>query len=247
MEIENWKKQQFQYWNSEAEIYDSLYLTKWATAENKLHQDAIAKVLTDSKVVRVLDLGCGTGLAFEFIVSVGRVVEYVGIDISPSMVTEAKRKHPGVEFQECDFENYMPENRRAFDLILATFGSLAYTEDLEESIRRTSKLLRSGGVVVATLFNSTSLKQRLARTRSVVDMSPTRHSKKKMGAPHHLTSIEDINSLLLKYGFRILDMEPFSVFGGVCEIPLLWRLDRLIVKMFPSLSYMYMITFKLDN
>lgn len=52
----------------------------------------------------LLDLGCGPGLLLDYLTAVGRadVVEYRGIDISPSMIVSARSRWPGGAFEARD-------------------------------------------------------------------------------------------------------------------------------------------------
>src|SRR6202022_3303381 len=73
---------------------------------------------------RVLDLGCGTGrLLAALEPSVG-----VGVDFSPAMIEEARRRYPHLEFHLGDIEDASTFNEipGPFDVILLsdTVGSL---------------------------------------------------------------------------------------------------------------------------
>jgi SAM-dependent methyltransferase len=65
---------------------------------------------------RILDLGCGTGRLLASL----RPARGVGVDLSPKMVGEARRRHPDLEFHVGDIED--PEVLDAlpgpFDVIL---------------------------------------------------------------------------------------------------------------------------------
>jgi SAM-dependent methyltransferase len=54
----------------------------------------------------LLDLGCGDGNMAPPLLALG--LGYRGIDASPAMVEEARRRNPGVEFSLADFERYEP-------------------------------------------------------------------------------------------------------------------------------------------
>ena len=80
---------------------------------------------------RVLDLGCGTGLAAEWFDDV--IAECVGIDLSPNMIAEAARKglyHRLYEGDLVEFLNRTDAHPSPYDLVLAAdvfihFGDLA--------------------------------------------------------------------------------------------------------------------------
>jgi SAM-dependent methyltransferase len=72
----------------------------------------------------ILDLGCGTGANLERLLHLGLPFgRYVGVDISPDMLAQARRKFAGVEnaaFQRLDLlRDPLPEG--PFDLIISTW------------------------------------------------------------------------------------------------------------------------------
>lgn len=73
---------------------------------------------------RVLDLGCGTGANLQRLLDLGLPFgEYVGVDISPDMLAQARQKFAGVEnatFRQLDVL-HDPLPRGSFDLIISTW------------------------------------------------------------------------------------------------------------------------------
>jgi SAM-dependent methyltransferase len=80
---------------------------------------------------RVLDLGCGTGHLLEAL----NPVRGVGVDFSPAMIDEARRRHPYLEFHVGDVEDpaVLETLEGPFDVILLadTVGSL---EDCQRTL-----------------------------------------------------------------------------------------------------------------
>lgn len=65
----------------------------------------------------VLDLGCGFGDFFRYVAQKGLKVNYVGYDINPLLIEEARRRYPGVKFEVKDVTSEpFPE----FDYIVST-------------------------------------------------------------------------------------------------------------------------------
>lgn len=50
----------------------------------------------------ILDLGCGAGLFLEWLRGEYIINDYLGVDISPKMIAEAKKRHPDYNFVERD-------------------------------------------------------------------------------------------------------------------------------------------------
>ena len=89
-----------------------------------------------SRVSRVLDVGCGPGTnAREF-----RHAEYLGVDINPRYVAEARRRY-GREFVVGDVTAWRPPTGARFDFILV--NSLLHHLD-DANVRRTLATLRDG-------------------------------------------------------------------------------------------------------
>ncbi len=55
---------------------------------------------------RIIDLGCGTGIVAERLEQLKSQTEYIGIDLSPSMLNIAKNKIPTSTFIEADIRDY---------------------------------------------------------------------------------------------------------------------------------------------
>jgi len=65
---------------------------------------------------RVLDLGCGLGCLYGYLIDSGWRGEYTGIDLLGPMVRRARRRFPGVEFERRDILRDPP--RRKWDHVL---------------------------------------------------------------------------------------------------------------------------------
>jgi SAM-dependent methyltransferase len=99
----------------------------------------------------VLDVGCGTGYWLLPMVRAG--LRVTGIDMSPSMLTECRRKlaATGLEAQTGLADMMELESEGAFDAALCMSGTLCYlldTERIVAALRRLQRALRPGGLLV---------------------------------------------------------------------------------------------------
>jgi len=93
------------------------------------------KVLLDNLApndMSVLDLGCGFGDFYSFLLSLGNAPsKYLGVDISSKMIDLASKSfehEPKVQFMKCDFFKY---DFAIFDLVVLS-GALNYTQEIDK-------------------------------------------------------------------------------------------------------------------
>ncbi len=148
-----------------AGFYDSIAFV-W---RDKLYPDAyraldvaMTEALADGG--RVLDLGCGTGGNLERLLALGLPFSgYVGVDLSPQMLAQARAKLGGearAEFRELDLVNE-PLPPGDFDLVISTW----VFEHLEDSVPVVTKAWQSlapkGRMLLLFELQGTDLSSRL--------------------------------------------------------------------------------------
>ena len=94
-------------WN--ASFYDDKSAFVWK------HGRGVVELLSAQSGERILDLGCGTGHLTNQIAQAG--AEVVGIDISQSMIEEARRLYPRIPFEIADGANFHFD--RSFDAVFS--------------------------------------------------------------------------------------------------------------------------------
>jgi trans-aconitate 2-methyltransferase len=88
---------------------------RFAAERERPARDLIARLVGPAPR-RILDLGCGSGLATQALAEVFPGAEIVGVDISANMLAAAARKLPGVRFVQGDAASY---DTSGFDLVFA--------------------------------------------------------------------------------------------------------------------------------
>jgi predicted TPR repeat methyltransferase len=92
---------------------------------------------------RCLDLGCGTGLSGVALKPFAR--RMTGLDLSPRMLAEARRRNLYDTLEEADLLDWLPRQAGRFDLVLAA-DVLNYLGDLGPALRAIHAALVPGGV-----------------------------------------------------------------------------------------------------
>ena len=156
-----------------ADAYDALYLTKDYAAECNLVEQ-LFRTYGDAPIKGVLDLGCGTGN--HAIILSQRDYEVVGVDSSPHMLVQARRKvahlstNGQLNFQQGDIRKI--ELGRQFDAVLIMFAVLGYQLDNVDvllTLRTARQHLRSGGLLIFDVwYGPAVLRQRPSERVKVV-------------------------------------------------------------------------------
>jgi len=91
----------------------------------------------------VLDLGCGTGLLAVAAADDG-IGPWVGVDLSPGMLAEAKRRELYAELHEADIDQFLATDPRRFPVIVAG-DAMPYFGDLTLLLRGVAERLLPAG------------------------------------------------------------------------------------------------------
>jgi predicted TPR repeat methyltransferase len=104
--------------------------------------------LEPSRRLDVLDAGCGTGLCGAIVAPFAR--RLIGVDLSEGMLAHASKKNLYHALVKAELQEYLLENREAFDLIVAA-DTLVYFGELKGAVAAFEGALRPGGLLVFTL------------------------------------------------------------------------------------------------
>jgi trans-aconitate 2-methyltransferase len=110
-------------------------------------RDLLARVSLDAPGV-VYDLGCGPGNSTELLVARWPQARIVGIDNSPSMLTSARERLPGVDFEAADVQSWQPAQPP--DLIYSN-ATLQWVGGHEQLVPRLFAALAPGGVLAVQM------------------------------------------------------------------------------------------------
>jgi trans-aconitate methyltransferase len=123
-------------WN--ASLYDAKHAFVWEKAKG------VVDLLAAKPGEQILDLGCGTGTLTAEIAASGAQV--IGIDRSPEMIDEARKKFPALRFEVCDARSLRFSVE--FDAVFSN-AALHWIPEAALVVAGVSRALKSGGRFVA--------------------------------------------------------------------------------------------------
>ena len=111
------------------------------------------KNLCGQRKLRVLDLGCGTGLCGARIKDACELL--VGVDLSPAMLARAGTRHLYDSLEEMDVAEYLPAvPDSAFDAVIAA-DVFIYIGELAGIFTQVARVLQAGGVFAFSIERAT--------------------------------------------------------------------------------------------
>ncbi len=165
-----------------------------------------------TKGVRLLDVATGPGYAAAAAAARGAVV--TGVDFSPLMIDEARRRFPGVEFLEGDAESLTFEPN-GFDAVVMNFGLLHLARP-EQAISEAFRVLTSRGRYAFTVW----AKPDEAVGFGVVLRAMETHGRTDVGLPDgppffRFSDADECHRTLGQAGFVNIEVQ---------RLPLIWKL-----------------------
>jgi SAM-dependent methyltransferase len=114
----------------------------------------------DDAPKRVLDIGVGVGHTTPALIAISDI--YVGIDVSPEMITAARQRYPSFLFDICDARDVSRFQDGSFDLVFFSYNGINYVEhsDRLKILREIHRVLAQRGAFVFSSHNRRSLIRR---------------------------------------------------------------------------------------
>ncbi|GGN21817.1 hypothetical protein GCM10011578_053230 [Streptomyces fuscichromogenes] len=111
-----------------------------------IEQPLVRRILDGLPVGTALDAACGTGRHTTYLQELGHHV--IGVDASPDMLAQARKRLPDVEFHEADLHR-LPLADNAVDTVVCTLA-LAHVPELAPVLAEFARVLRPGGNLVVS-------------------------------------------------------------------------------------------------
>jgi ubiquinone/menaquinone biosynthesis C-methylase UbiE len=181
-----------------------------------------------------LDAGCGTGRFSRWLA--GKGCQVSGVDASPSMLAAARDAACAVgfednpTFQHVETVERLPFDNETFDGILCS-SVIEYVEVPRRCLTELSRLLKSGGLLLLTVPNRSSLMRRSLKGVFNVSRAFGRPWPRYLEISKHEYSRKEIRGFLEQQGFEIFHI---SAFGG--PLPFWLQGNGLVGSLWMSLS-----------
>jgi len=180
-----------------------------------LTTQAVGPLLDAARVgpgVRTLDVATGPG--YVAAAAAARGARVVGLDFSATMLAEARRLHPGVDFRAGDAED-LPFPDGSFDAVVMSFG-LLHLGCPDQALASAGRVLRAGGRLAFTVWATPDA----AVAFGIVLGAVQRHGRLDVPLPpgppfFRFSDSDECRRTLLAVGFRAPD---------VVMVPQMWRL-----------------------
>lgn len=164
---------------------------------------------------RVLDVACGTGVLTRSAASqVGQGEQTVGLDLTPAMLTVARRIAPAIDWQEGTADS-LPFPAQSFDAVVSQFGLMFFPER-EKSLREMLRVLVSGGHLAVAVWDSLNQIPAFADEVALVERMAGSDAAEALKAPFRLGEKRVLLQLAQEAGFASVDV---TTHKGVAQFP----------------------------
>jgi trans-aconitate methyltransferase len=135
----------------DASLYDAKHAFVWEKARD------LVDLLATAAGERILDLGCGTGALTAELARSG--AELTGVDRSPEMIAEARKKYPQLRFEVSDARAlpFLAE----FDAVFSN-AALHWIPEAESVIQGIARALKPGGRFLAEFGGKGNVRKAVA-------------------------------------------------------------------------------------
>lgn len=175
-------------WN--ANLYDTNYsfVSKYG--------NSLAELLAPKQGEKILDLGCGTGDLANTIYEVG--ADIVGVDKSETMVEQAIRKYPHIQFMVQDATDL--DFHSQFDAVFSN-AALHWVQPADKALYGINQSLKQGGRFVAEFGGKGNVQMIISEIIQQIKETGLEFSKENF--LWFFPSIAEYSTLMEEAGFKV--------------------------------------------
>ncbi len=195
--------------DTEATNYDSETNTFHHQISEYIILYNILSVVNNNHNISILDSGGGTGKIALELNKLGYKVEL--IDISPKSIEIAQQKFKtnnlkiDTSIQNSEHTNYKDNT---FDLVILNGAVISYTQDPEQLLRETNRILKPSGKIIFDFFNTIGWSIEIKDPQLISKIITSNNYLVQMpdwNYPARLMSIKYIEEILVNNGYKILN------------------------------------------
>ena len=137
--------------------YGDPYKEQYRQIRNEALAGLISENLGDDKSLRILEVGCGTGMTLTYLATLPTRHELHGMDFSQTMLSQAHRKLAGVDnpFRLAQGDSFeLPYVENVFDVIYSTRFIHQFSHDDKKRIsREMRRVLKQRGLIINEFYS----------------------------------------------------------------------------------------------
>lgn len=141
------------FYDRDADTYDATrFYDEHGMRESKRLRDLLARRMHTEATTRVLEVGCGTGRATQWLAPMAH--ELTLVDVAPAMLAAASRRaldaNPRLKLTICRGSTFeLPIRPASFDFVVS-INMLGHLSDLDTAISQLASVLRVGGTMIVS-------------------------------------------------------------------------------------------------
>jgi ubiquinone/menaquinone biosynthesis C-methylase UbiE len=165
------------------EVYDDFYATIYdqLVFSNLKDDYEITQIINKTKPSKssvILDVGSGTGHHVAKLAQ--KNLNVTGIDISQSMINEAKTNYPNYDFKVGNVLNTSEFNNNTFTHILCLYFTIYYLDDKQQFFNNCMEWLMPGGYIALHLVDRKKFDPILPPGNPLYVVSPQKYAKERI-------------------------------------------------------------------
>lgn len=172
-----------QYTNAPSEAYRPFANVQWRNALQLLVEiPLLTRALRLPRGARMLEIGCGRGVALPRFAELCRPARLVGLDIDGTLIAEARARTRAlsVDAELCEADvRAMPFADGSFDMVV-DFGTCYHISNPQQALREIARCLTEGGLFVHETPVSQTIAHPISRSSRVLPWAavPQLHRRK---------------------------------------------------------------------
>jgi SAM-dependent methyltransferase len=234
-----WIRRNLLYWEALASTYNHLYSTAWSRSEDESTRSILQAEYAAGEGTRVLDIGCGDGLAYRLLGSGTASLQYTGIDLSTKMIAALKRRHPEVSAIQGSAEEVLARlPAQSFDLIVSINSAASFPKETKDMLILVGRLLAPKGRFCLAFLNRHSLRRFVRGERQDTETYRTRGDRlSSEGVPAHTMTTAQFDDLIQASSLERDSVHYQSILGGVWENQRALPVERVLSRLIPRFGH----------